>query len=108
MKVVVLPFTKAIASERWIARSPRDSCDKANPQSGKRCACPTIRSSVLTHRATERSTDLPDAFHSCGLDRTSPMAGNDRDAPLGVAGRGAIENETPMGLLDFPAQQCAL
>src|SRR6476660_2060082 len=48
------------------------------------------------------------AFNGCGLDSTPAMAGDDRDAAFGVAGRGAIENETPMGLLDFPAEQRAL
>src|SRR6266480_6515043 len=46
-----------------------------------------------------------EAFISCGLDATPAMAGNDRDAAFGVAGRGTIKNQTKMGLLDFPSKQ---
>src|SRR2546423_2740641 len=53
-------------------------------------------------------TKVVESFISRGLVATSAVAGDGRDAALGVARRGAIEDETPVGLLDFPAQQRAL
>src|SRR5205085_2900314 len=67
-----------------------------------------ISTSNLKSSATEHSILLRDTFNSCGMDATTAMAGNDRDPALLVAGRGAIENKTAMGLLAFPDQQRAL